>query len=64
MLRSLTLFYYISENMSGALSFVGLQCLDSKWRLEEEKKLGFIYSHIHPRLGHSINGFSSTNIAE
>ena len=33
--------------MSDAL---GLRCFDTRWRLEDEKKLEFLHSHIHPRL--------------
>uniref|UniRef100_G1P431 Huntingtin-interacting protein 1 n=1 Tax=Myotis lucifugus TaxID=59463 RepID=G1P431_MYOLU len=37
LLRSMT--SSISENMPGALSFLVLQCLDSKYRLEDEEKI-------------------------
>lgn len=55
---------FISENMSVSvkLSFLGFQCLDLKWRLEDEKKNNwFLLFYIHPRLGHSKNSFSLVN---
>lgn len=44
--------------MSVELSFLGLQRLDLKWRLEDEKKkIGFFISTFIQDLGHSKNSF-------